>query len=59
LLKGKNKEYVSYLVIENSREIGKIKHRVMANISKLPIAFIHSITNLFKDGIKLDDITKI
>jgi hypothetical protein len=38
-----NKQYVSTLVRETYRDRGKVKHRTLANISKLPITQIEQI----------------
>jgi transposase len=56
--KAKNKEYVSYLIIENYRDKGKVKHKVISNISKLPLQAIESITALLKGGKQLIDINQ-
>jgi len=52
--KQRGKVYKSILVREGYREKGKVKHRTMANISKLPLEVIEHITMLLKgNGVPL------
>lgn len=44
------KQYVSTLIRESYRDKGKVKHRTVANISKLPIFIIKGIEALFNDA---------
>jgi len=57
-----NKIYNSYLIQESYRENGKVKHRTIANLSKLPLEIINEIAKLLKEGIvinKLSDIKEL
>jgi transposase len=45
------KIYITTLVRENYRENGKVRHRTVANISKLPKHVIQCIKNSLKNGI--------
>lgn len=59
--KGKNgKIYTAYFLCHKYRDNGKIKTKVLANLSKLPIEIIMSIGNLLKHGkdalVQLSDI---
>ena len=49
--KQKNKTYTSVLIRENYRQEGKVKHRTLANISKLPAKLIASIKRLIKEDV--------
>jgi transposase len=44
------KQYVSTLIRESYRDKGKVKHRTIANISKLPAFVIKGIEALFNDA---------
>lgn len=44
------KQYVSTLIRESYRDKGKVKHRTIANISKLPAFVINGIEALFNDA---------
>lgn len=49
--KGKNgKVYTAYFLCRKYRESGKIKTEVLANLSKLPLSIIDSISNLLKNS---------
>lgn len=49
--KGKNGNvYTAYFLCHKYRENGKIKTRVLANLSKLPVEIITSVSNLLKHG---------
>lgn len=54
-----NKTYVSHLVIENYREKNAIKHRTIANISKLPPEIIQAITEMLKGNKQLNDFAPV
>jgi len=57
--KRKNKTYITYLVRENYRENGKVKHRLISNISKFPKALIQEIKKLLKGekgDFKIEDL---
>ena len=45
----KGKTYFSYLIRESYREKGKVKHRTIANLSKLSQEHIIQIKNIFAD----------
>lgn len=55
----KDKSYTNYLIIENYREGKNVKHRTIANISKLPPYLIDSIKKSLKAGKALDDISNL
>lgn len=44
----KGKNYCSYLIRESFRENGKVKHRTISNISKLPLNHISQIKKILK-----------
>lgn len=44
------KQYVSTLIRESYRDKGKVKHRTVANVSKLPAFIIKGIEALFNDA---------
>lgn len=53
------KTYYSYLVMENYRENGKVKHRTISNISKLPLHVIEDIIASLKKGVSLQEAFQI
>jgi len=56
--KTKNKTYTSVVLMENYREQGKVKHRIISNISKWPEDIIVKFENLLK-GNSLVDISDL
>lgn len=44
----KGKTYITYLIRKNYRSQGKVKHRTLCNISKLPLILIDQIKRLVK-----------
>ena len=57
--KTKNKTHMSYLIRESCREDGKVKHRTIANLSRLPLELIEQIGQLLKGAkaVNFDDGT--
>lgn len=55
----KGKTYFSYLIRESYREKGKVKHKTIANLSKLPKEHILQIKNIFSDKTGDFDISEL
>jgi transposase len=57
--KTQDKTYTSFLVIENYREGAKVKHRTIANISKLPMHAIEAVKISLKSGLPFQAIGEL